>query len=186
MSRIPPRSRKARAVLMTSAGSRPVSSAAGLMRQGLAVAGQEGGQDQVAVAVVAGGCGFGGPDRVEDAEMVGVGQAALPDGGCGQFGAVAAEDVGEDGDRLAWVRSAGAGRRGFGWEVSGALLADALVAAEFGSCADTGLRVGGSRWGGEDEGQVGVGASSHRRVQPLPVLSAGDQGDAGVHGGALG
>ena len=79
---------------------------AGLVRQRLPVAGRERGHDQVAVAVVAGGCGFGGPDRVEDGQVVGVGQVALPDRGGGQLGAVAVEDVGEHGDRLARVGAA--------------------------------------------------------------------------------
>jgi len=72
----------------------------GLVRERLAVAGRERGGDQVAVAVVAGGGGFGGPDGVQGSEVVGVGQVALPDRGGGLFGAVAAEDVGEHGDRL--------------------------------------------------------------------------------------
>ena len=72
------------------------------------------------------------------------------------------------------------------WQVSGAFAADAVVAVEFGSGAGAGLRVGGPGRGGEHERQVGVGAAGHRRVQPLPVLAAGDQRDPGVHGGALG
>ena len=108
---------------MTSAGSRPASSAACRVRNShrawwdsvLPVAGRERGHDQVAVAVVAGGAGFGGPDRVQDGQVVGVGQVALPDRGRGQLGAVAAQDVGEHGDRLAPVRpgpAAGAGWSG--------------------------------------------------------------------------
>ena len=114
MSRAPARSREAMAVRMTSAGSRPASSAARRVRNShrawcdrrLPVAGRERGQDQVAVAVVAGGCGFGGPDRVQDGQVVGVGQVALPDRGGGQLGAVAAQDVGEHGDRLPRVGAA--------------------------------------------------------------------------------
>ena len=74
---------------------------AGLVRERLAVAGRERGHDQVAVTVVAGGGGFGGPDGVQDGEVVGVGQVPLPDRGGGHLGAVAAKDVGEHGDRLA-------------------------------------------------------------------------------------
>jgi len=44
-----------------------------------AVAGWEHGHDQVAVAVVADGSGFGGPDGVQGGEVVGVGQVVLPD-----------------------------------------------------------------------------------------------------------
>ena len=50
----------------------------GLVGQSLPVAGRERGHDQLAVAVVAGAAGFGGPDRVQDAEVVGVGQVAPP------------------------------------------------------------------------------------------------------------
>ena len=148
--------------------------------------GRKSGQDHVAVAVVAGGCGFGGPDRVEDAQVVRVGQVTLPYRGCGQLGAVAAKDIGEYSDRVARIRITRAARRGLFWEVSGAFLADALIAPEFGSVPGTGLGVGGPRRDGEDERQVGVGAAGHRRVQPLPVLAAGDERDPGVHGGALG
>ena len=51
-----------------------------------------------------------------------------------------------------------------------------------------GYRAAGRRpgRGGEHKGEVDIGAAGHRRVQPLPVLAAGDQRDAGVHGGALG
>jgi hypothetical protein len=48
------------------------------------------------------------------------------------------------------------------------------------------LRVSGPGRGGEHERHVHVGAAGHGRVQPLPVLGAGDQHDPGVHGGALG
>ena len=39
--------------------------------------------EQVVVALVADGLGFGGPDRVQDGEVVGVGQVVLPDRGGG-------------------------------------------------------------------------------------------------------
>ena len=114
MSRAPARSRAVMAVRMTSAGSRPASSAACRVRyshrawweSGLPVAGRQRGRDQVAVPVMAGGGGFGGPDRVQGGQVVGIGQVALPDRGGGQFGAVAGEDVGEHGDRLALVQAA--------------------------------------------------------------------------------
>ena len=78
---------------------------------------------------------------------------------------------------------------GAGWRwcrVSGAFAAGAVVAAEFGGGPGAGLWVGGPGRGGEHEGEVGVGAAGHGGVQPLPVFGAGDQRDAGVHGGALG
>ena len=119
MSRAPARSRAAMAVRMTSAGSSPASSAACRVRnshrarcgQVLPVAGRQCGQHQVAVAVVAGGGGLGGPDRVQDGQVVGVGQVAPPDLGGGQLGAVAAQHVGEHGDRLTQVRPARTPRR---------------------------------------------------------------------------
>ena len=86
---------------------------AGLVRERLPVAGRERGHDQLAVAVVAGSFGFGGPDRVEDGQVVGVGEVALPDRGGGKLGAVAAEDVGEHGD--GWRGSAPPGLPGRNW-----------------------------------------------------------------------
>jgi len=156
------------------------------VRERLAVAGWQRGRDQVAVAVVAGGLGFRGPDRVKGGEVVSVGQVAAPGLGSREFGAVAAEDIGEHGDRLALARPAWAGRRRLVREVSRAFAAKAFVAVEFGSGPGTGLGVGGAGRGGEHEGKVDIGAAGHGRVQPLPVLAAGDQRDAGVHGGALG
>ena len=123
---------------------------------------------------------------MEDGQVVGVGQVALPGRGGGQLGAVAAEDVGEHGDRLARVGTARVAAAGWPGRVSGAFAAEAVVAVEFGGGPGAGLRVGGPGRGGEHERQVGVGAAGHRRVQPLPVLGAGDQRDPGVHGGALG
>ena len=77
---------------------------AGLVGWLAAVTGWECGRDQVAVAVVAGGMGFCGPDGVQRGEVFGVGQVAAPDRRRRQFGAVAGEDVGKHGDRLALVR----------------------------------------------------------------------------------
>jgi hypothetical protein len=51
----------------------------GPVRARLAAAGRERGHDKVAVAVVAGGSGFGGPDGVEGGQVIGVGQVPLPD-----------------------------------------------------------------------------------------------------------
>jgi hypothetical protein len=45
------------------------------------VAGRQRGRNQLAVAIVAGGLGFGGPDGVQGCEVVGVGQVELPDRG---------------------------------------------------------------------------------------------------------
>jgi hypothetical protein len=73
----------------------------GLGGQVLLVASWQGGQHHVAVAVIVGGAGLVGPDRVQDAQVVGVGQVPLPDHRRGQLGAVPGQDVGEHGDRLA-------------------------------------------------------------------------------------
>ena len=194
MSRDPARSRAAMAVRMTSAGSRPASSAACRVRysqrawceSGWRWPGGSAAGDQVAVAVVTGGLGFGGPDRVQGGEVVGVGQVALPGHGGGLFGAVAVEDVGEHGDGLALARRVRAARQGLVGEVSRAFAAKTLVAVEFGGGSAAGLWVGGPGRGGEDEGEVDIGAAGQCGVEPLPVFGAGDQGDAGVHGGALG
>ena len=43
-----------------------------------AVAGRQAGREQVLVALLAGGRGFGGPDGVQDRQVVGVGQGAVP------------------------------------------------------------------------------------------------------------
>jgi hypothetical protein len=116
---------------------------AGLVRERLAVAGRKRGRDELAVPVVVGGLGFGGPDGVQGSEVVGVGQVVLPDHGGGLFGAVAAEDVGEHGDRLALARPVRAARRGLMCAVSRAFVAKTLVVVEFGGRPGAGLGVGG-------------------------------------------
>jgi len=135
--------------------------------------GRQRGHHELAVTVVAGGLGFGGPDRLQDGEVVGVGQVAAPGLGSRHFGAVAAQDVGEHGDRLERLVSPGT-RRWLGGQASLAFATGAVVALEFGGRAGAGLRVGGPGRGGEHERHVHVGAAGHGRVQPLPVLFAGD------------
>jgi hypothetical protein len=68
-----------------------------------AVPGRERGRDELAVAVAPRVAGFGGPDHVQDGQVVGVGQVAAPGLGRREFGAVAAQDVGQHGDRLAFA-----------------------------------------------------------------------------------
>ncbi len=142
----------------------------GLPGQVLPAAGRECGQHQVAVAAVAGGGGLGGPDRVQDAQVVGVGQVALPGLRRGQLGAVAAQHVSEHGDRLTQAQGARDGGAGQAGQVSGVLAAEAVVAAEFGGGPGARLRVSCPDRGGEHERHVHVSAAGHRRVQPLPVL----------------
>ena len=61
----------------------------------LPVSRRQGRQEQVLVALVAGGAGFGGPDRVQDGQVVGVGQGLLPGLGRGQLLAVPLQDIGQ-------------------------------------------------------------------------------------------
>src|SRR3954451_118583 len=117
--------------------------------------------------------------------MVGDGQVTAPGFDGGQFGAVAAEDVGQYGDRLARLRYAGT-RCGLGGGESLLFAPDAVVAPEFGGGPGAWPGVGGACRGGEDVGEVGVGAAGHSRVEALPVFGAGEQRNAGVHSGALG
>ncbi len=44
-----------------------------LVAEFLLVAGRQDGGEQVLVALLAGGCGFGGPDGVQDGQVIGVG-----------------------------------------------------------------------------------------------------------------
>jgi hypothetical protein len=50
----------------------------GLVGELAALPGPQRGHHELAVAVVVDGLGFGGPDRVQDGEVVGVGQVAAP------------------------------------------------------------------------------------------------------------
>jgi len=113
-----------------------------------AVAGRQRGHDEFAVAVVAGACGFGRPGRVQDGQVVGVSQVAVPGFGGGEFGTVAAEYVGQYGDRLARLRCART-RCGLVSEESLLFVPDTVVAPEFGGGPGAGPGVGGACRGGE-------------------------------------
>ena len=118
--------------------------------------------------------------------MIGIGEVTLPDRGSGHLGAVAAQDFGEHRDRLALISLVRATRRELPEDIgSGAVPADALVPVQLRSRTGAGGRVGGLGRGGERECEVGVGATGHGGVQPLAVFASSDQGDPGVHGGAL-
>ena len=69
---------------------------------------------------------------------------------------------------------------------SPALGGEAVVAGQFGGRARAGGEVGAFRGQGEDVGGVVVGAAGEGDVGVLAVLGAGDHGQAGVHGAALG
>ena len=104
-----------------------------------AVAGRQACREQVLVPLVAGGGGLGGPDRVQEGQVVGVGQGLVAGLGGGALLAVAVQHAGQDGERVAGVAGGVAGRvAGFGGE--------AVVAGELGGRARAGDRVGES-WG---------------------------------------
>ena len=65
-----------------------------------AVAGRQGVHEQVVVALVAGRGGLGGPDRVQEGQVVGVGQGLVAGLGGGVLLAVAVQHVGQHGERL--------------------------------------------------------------------------------------
>ena len=90
----------------------------GLVAWFAAVAGRQVGQEQVPVALLAGRGGFGGPDGVQDGQVIGVGQGAVPVLGGGQELAVSVQDGGQHGQRVAGRGGRGGGGGGacsFGW-----------------------------------------------------------------------
>ena len=183
MSRAPARSRSAIAAARSWAASRPASSAARRVRHShrawwpgsLAVAGRQAGQEQVVVALLAGGGGLGGPDGVQDRQVVGVGQGAVPGLGGGGELAVSFQDGGQHGERLA-------GRGGWGGRGGGAgsFGLDLVVAVQFGGRAGAGGGVGALGGHGEHVGDVDAGAAGQGDVGVRAVLGAGDHGQAGV------
>ena len=108
MSRAPARSRSAIAAVRSWAASSPASSAARRVRHShrawwpgsLPVAGRQAGHEQVVVALLAGGGGLGGPDRVQDRQVVGVGQGLVAGLGGGQQLAVTVQHAGQHGERV--------------------------------------------------------------------------------------
>ena len=112
--------------------------------------------------------------------MVGVGQALVAGLGGGVLLAVAVQHAGEHGERLRWRR-----RDGGSGPAIGAGRA-AVVAGELGGRARAGGRVGGLGRVGVHVGEVDLGAAAQRDVGVLAVLGAGDDGQAGGHGAALG
>ena len=77
-----------------------------------AVAGRQGVHEQVAVALVPGGGGLGGPDRVQQGQVVGVGQGLVAGLGGGEQLAVAVQHAGQHGERLPGVSAGAAGPPG--------------------------------------------------------------------------
>ena len=142
-----------------------------LLVAGLAgVSGRQRRLQQGAVALFADGRGLGGPDRVQDGEVVGVGQGLPPCLRCGLLGAVAVgDDLGEHAHRVGGLRLVPAAGRG-----GSVLGGEAVVAGELGGRARAGGGVGQFGGGGEDVGGVVVGAAGERDVGVLAVLAAGE------------
>jgi L-ascorbate metabolism protein UlaG (beta-lactamase superfamily) len=65
-----------------------------------AVSGRQAGHEQVLVVLVAGGDSLGGPDRVQDGQVVGVGQGLVAGLGGGQLLAVAFQHASQHGKGL--------------------------------------------------------------------------------------
>ena len=99
-----------------------------------AVAGRQGVHQPVAVGLVPGRGGLGGPDRVQDGQVVGVGQGLAAGLGGGSLLAVAVQHAGQHGERV---------RRGGGGSGRAAGGGAAVVAGELGGRARAGGRVGG-------------------------------------------
>ena len=132
------------------------------------------------VLLLAGGRGFGGPDGVQDGQVIGVGQSTVPVLGGGQELAVSFQDGGEHGQRFAGRGGWGGGgrnARSFGMNI--------VVTGQFGCGAGARGGVGALRGQGEHVGQVDGGAAGQGDVGVLAVLGAGDHGEAGGHGAAL-
>ena len=116
-SRAPARSRSPIAAARTCAGvqagqlggaqgpPQPTGLVAGLSP----VSGWQVGHEQVPVALFAGRGGLGGPDRVQDGQVVGVGQGLLPGLGRGLLLAISVQHSGQHSQRVP-----GLGRRGGG------------------------------------------------------------------------
>ena len=81
----------------------------GLVAGLAAVSGRQGGHEQVAVSLLAGRGGLGGPDRVQHGQVVGVGEGLLAGLGGRALLAVAVQDGGQHAQRLAGRGGRGAG-----------------------------------------------------------------------------
>src|SRR5207248_3892987 len=97
--------------------------------------------------------------------------------GGGLLLAVAVQHAGQHGDRV---------RRGGGGVGRAAGGGAAVVAGELRGRARAGGRVGDLGRLGEHVGEVDLGAAAQRDVGVLAVLGAGDDGQAGMYGAALG
>src|SRR4029077_14951481 len=95
------------------------------------------------VGLIPGRGGLGGPDRVQDGQVVGVGQGLVAGLGGGVLLAVAVQHAGQHGERVR--RGGGGGGRGAGGGAAGGAAGGGapVVAAELGGGARAGGRVGG-------------------------------------------
>ena len=82
-------------------GAQGAPQPSGLVAGLAAVLRRQVGQEQVPVVLLAGRGGLGGPDRVEDGQVIGVGQGMLPGLGRGGLLAVAVQHAGQHGERVA-------------------------------------------------------------------------------------
>ena len=103
-----------------------------------AVPGRQGVHEQVAVVLLAGRGGLGGPDRVQDGEVVGVGEGLVAGLGGRVLLAVMVQDGGEHAQRRA--RRGRLGSRG---GIAGSFGRNFVVPGQFGSRLRAGSRVGG-------------------------------------------
>ena len=143
-----------------------------------AVTGRQGVHKQVVVVLVAGGGGLGGPDRVQDGQVVDVGQGLAAGLGGGLLLAVAVQHAGQHGQYL----PPRGGRCGLGAGSGGAT----VVAGELRGRARARRRVGALGRGGEHVGKVDLGTAAQRDISMLAILGADDHGQPGGHGAALG
>jgi hypothetical protein len=124
--------------------------------------------------------GFGGPDGVQDGQVIGVGQGAVPVLGRGQELAVSVHDGGQHGQRLTG-RSGWGGRDGDACSFRIFL----VVAVQLGRRAGAGSGVGALGGHGEYVREVDAGSAGQGDVGVLAVLGAADHGQARGHGAAL-
>ena len=151
----------------------------GLVARLAAVFGGQGGQEQVAVALLAGGGGLGGPDGVQHGQVVGVGEGLVAGLGGRELLAVMVQDGCEHAQRRARL-----GRPGFRGGNAGSFGLNLVVAGQLGRWPRAGHWVRLLRGGGEHVREVGVGTAGQRDVGVLAVLGPGDHRQAGVHGPA--
>jgi len=71
------------------------------------VPGRERGREELCVPLLAGGGGLGGPDSVQDGQVVGIGQCTLPGLGRRLLLAVSVQDLGEHPKRILGIISRG-------------------------------------------------------------------------------